>query len=338
MRLHSARAALALVVTSLSFGCGHPTAPTPVPPPSAAPVISCPAPERVSTPLNVPVNVVYGAATVTGGTSPVTVSCTPASGSVFPIGVTPVTCTATDAQNRVSSCTTSVTVVASLRLSATRFAAFGDSITAGEDGNVGTLASPWERTSPILSIILVGSEYPRVLQGLLQSRYTSQAGSIIVANTGVPGERAGDPDTLARFTRTILGGGYQSVLLMEGANDLYDAYYGDKGATQAALDNLRTMARQARIAGMKPYLATIPPQNPNAPCVPSCRNYAAALVPGYNDSLRNVAASEGVPLVDVYQAFGGDLTLLATDGLHPNAAGFQRIADTFFLAIKSTLE
>lgn len=30
--------------------------------------------------------------------------------------------------------------------------------------------------------------------------------------------------------------------------------------------------------------------------------------------------------------------LIGFDGLHPNAAGYQRIADTFFAAIKDSLE
>jgi len=34
----------------------------------------------------------------------------------------------------------------------------------------------------------------------------------------------------------------------------------------------------------------------------------------------------------------GDFSLLGSDGLHPNAAGYQRIADTFFGVIKQTLE
>ena len=59
-----------------------------------------------------------------------------------------------------------------------------------------------------------------------------------------------------------------------------------------------------------------------------------------NDRIRLLVASEGVFLVDLYQAFGGvaDTTLISSDGLHPSAAGNQRIAETFFTAIQARLE
>ena len=48
--------------------------------------------------------VTYPAPTTTGGTAPVAVSCSHASGAFYPIGVTTVTCTATDAARRMSPC------------------------------------------------------------------------------------------------------------------------------------------------------------------------------------------------------------------------------------------
>ena len=59
-----------------------------------------------------------------------------------------------------------------------------------------------------------------------------------------------------------------------------------------------------------------------------------------NDASRlsTLAYGEGIPFVDVNAAFGGDLTLLSTDGLHPNANGYQRIADTFFNSLTATLD
>ena len=88
---------------------------------------------------------------------------------------------------------------------------------------------------------------------------------------------------------------------------------------------------------MRPYLATIPPMNPAA-CSPVCRGLAWSLVSGVNDNVRGLAVSEGVPLVDVYQGFGGNLALVGPDGLHPSADGYAKIADLFFTAIKQTLE
>jgi len=55
--------------------------------------------------------------------------------------------------------------------------------------------------------------------------------------------------------------------------------------------------------------------------------------------MRSIALSEGVTLVDVYAAFGGDtMTLIDFDGLHPTPAGYERIAQTFLTAIRQNLE
>jgi lysophospholipase L1-like esterase len=228
-----------------------------------------------------------------------------------------------------------VTVLAPPKLSSTSFLAFGDSITYGEDGqnsvapSVSLMAS---RFHPSVQLPLV-QQYPQELKQSLVDRYKTQNPS--VANEGHPGEAAGDPDTLVRFMRLTASRQYSVVLLMEGSNDIF---YGDASREPAAYDGLRAMIRNAKANSMRPYLATIPPTNPTA-CDPVCRGRDPfALVSGFNDGVRALAVSEGVTLVDVYQAFGGNLSLLGPDGLHPAAAGYQKIADTFFTAIKQTLE
>jgi lysophospholipase L1-like esterase len=113
-------------------------------------------------------------------------------------------------------------------------------------------------------------------------------------------------------------------------------YDRDDRIVPAAIDGLRQMIRDAR-KGIRPYLATIPPMNPSA-CVPVCRVLAGSLVGGFNDIVRSLATAEGIPLVDVYQGFNGNLGLLGPDGLHPAAEGYAKIADLFFAAIKQTLE
>ena len=61
-----------------------------------------------------------------------TVACSPASGSVFQVGSTTVTCTATDQRQRTDTCAFTVVVTVPPKLNLTTFVAFGDSMTAGE--------------------------------------------------------------------------------------------------------------------------------------------------------------------------------------------------------------
>ncbi len=74
-----------------------------------APSITCPANQTAGT-LSGPVTVNYPAPTVSDNCSGATVNCVPASGSSFPVGITTVTCTATDAANLTTSCSFTVTV------------------------------------------------------------------------------------------------------------------------------------------------------------------------------------------------------------------------------------
>lgn len=76
------------------------------------PVITCPANISVGTGSNQCSAVVsYPAPTVSDNCpGPITVACTPTSGSVFPKGTTTVSCTATDSSGNTSSCSFTVTV------------------------------------------------------------------------------------------------------------------------------------------------------------------------------------------------------------------------------------
>lgn len=273
--------------------------------------------------------VTYGTATVANGKAPVTTVCTPASGILFSVGQTTVTCTATDSLQRTDSCSFSVTVVPPPQLTATSFLAFGDSITRGEDGrNALTALSQLANSYPRV-FFPNDQTYPGVLQLDLASRYLTQTPTVF--NAGLPGEVASDPTALVRFTTLVSGGGYTAVLIMEGSNDLNDR---DDRIIPAAIDALRQMLHAAKGRGIRPYLATIPPMDPAG-----SRGLPSTLVPGYNFNVRALAATEGVTLVDVYEGFGAVPTaLLGFDGLHPSAAGYAKIADLFFTTIKQTLE
>src|SRR5262249_27751519 len=178
---------LVLGSSSLVLGCTstQPSKTTVTP----APTIQCPsAPAPVQTATMQPVTVSYGNPTVTNGTQPVSVTCTPTSGAGFPVGSTTVTCTATDAVNRSASCSFAVVVTfvpPPPRLSVTRFVAFGDSITQGAvpDGSYPTRFRVFQLLPPDVA-------YPGRLATLLKARYTAQTQQIVVFNEGLQGETA----------------------------------------------------------------------------------------------------------------------------------------------------
>jgi len=257
----------------------------------------------------------------------VTATCTPASGALFPVGTTRVTCDAVDGRQRTSSCSFDVVVQAAPRISMTRFVAFGDSITWGEDGRDSSISSQGLQTIKPAVRFPTAQTYPGALEIQLQTRYVGQ--SISVTNAGRSAESAGDPATLTRFS--AMSGSFEAVLLMEGTNDLADR---DSLDIPPAIANLRTMIRISKGLGRRVFLATVPPMVPGRP-----RALAWSLVAPLNDQIRSLAASENVALVDVNGALAADANrYIGFDGEHPSADGYARIADTFFAAIKSALE
>ena len=81
------------------------------PQPPAVPLsVTCPSPV-VTSPDGKPMSVTLLPSSK-GGTAPIAGSCTPASGSLFTVGTTPFSCTATDAIKQTASCTSTVVVLA----------------------------------------------------------------------------------------------------------------------------------------------------------------------------------------------------------------------------------
>jgi lysophospholipase L1-like esterase len=220
-----------------------------------------------------------------------------------------------------------VTVLPPLKLSLTRFVAFGDSLTYGEDGQSLRLLPPPE------TFKLFGQTYPDVLQAKLRGRYTLQSPTVM--NAGQPGEFASNPDTVTRFSNGVTRTQVDVVLLMEGSNDV-GFISRDSFVEIAAIANIRDMLRTAKSRGVKPFLATIPPQLESG-----FRGVRGAkYVVEFNDRLKTLASSEGVPLVDVYEGLNAKTNTYISqdDGLHPTVAGYAKIADMFLSAIEGALE
>lgn len=296
-------------------GCGGSPS-TPIQP-TSGPSIACPAAVSDQSSDGNPIKITYADPTVAGGLKPLTVSCTPSSGTAFAVGATTVTCSVADAQQRTASCTFSVTVThpGPPRLTMTQFLAFGDSITAGEIPDSSDTPTAELRVRAVHPDLA----YPARLLTILSTRYPSQTFTIV--NDGIPGERTTDgvtrlPVDLAKYRPQV-------VLLQEGVNDVNKF-----GATAipATLDNLRTMIRTARASGAQVVVGTLLPQIAGL-----LRAAAPELMAPFNAQLVPMATAEGATVVDLYAGLQPNLPswISPLDGLHPTAAGYLQIAQLF---------
>lgn len=321
----------AVFLFAVAGACTSPTKPTPPPPPPppplASPTLECRPDISRGTVNAAGLDIHFDAPSATNGQPPVLVTCNPGSGTVFPFGTTTVTCTASDSLSRTASCTFGVTISKIPQLTRVRFLAFGDSITEGE------VTVPVGRTGggavSSRQVVVPAAAYPTVLARLLQARYTAQADSIAVANFGRGGEKA--VNARDRFIAALNAVRPEAVLLMEGYNDIAR---GEDGAASSAASEIRNMAAEARLRGMRVFIATPVPGRPNA-----SKTIQDILLLDYANRMRAVAAGEGAVLVDLYSSMqSGVFTYIGVDGLHPTEAGYAKIAQEFFNAIQNTLE
>lgn len=320
------RVGLALVVagTALAAACGGRDpgpGPGPGPTPPPPPTLSCPADRSVPAAQGQPTPVEFETPPAQDGQPPVSVTCAPASGQEFPLGSTPVTCTATDALARSATCEFTIAVTRVPMLSVTKFVAFGDSLTAGT-------TSP----DPMTLAVNVPDSYPFKLQELLAARYTDQ--TIQVVNEGCAGEFTSGsstfcdggvdrlPDVLARERPDVL-------LLMHGANDLRRS----SRTLSNIVGAMETMVGQAQSRGAVVLVASLPPQNPEG-----VRGDAAERVPEYARELKRMAADEGAGFLDLFNRLGTWQGIIGVDGLHPTPTGYQRIAELWLEMIVARFE
>ncbi|MGC4085139.1 MAG: SGNH/GDSL hydrolase family protein [Vicinamibacterales bacterium] len=307
------------------MSCASPTKPTP---PPAAPVLTCPASQTIVSADNRPVVVTYAKPSLTGGTTPVTVVCTPDAGATFAVGANTVSCTATDAQARSSSCSFSVSVQPGVSLAATSILAFGDSMT---EGNPGTTLTDVALTGIGCSSYETSFAYPVALNQLLGSSYPTQ--TIVTKNCGWGGEES--VQGVVRLPTGLATGSYDVVLLLEGANDLNALANGTQSNAVNTIGNaIVSMIKTARQGGRTVFVGTLPPQRVGG------KGPRPEWVEPVNDRLRTVAPQEGAVLVDLWRdAFSGTPEpYISVDGLHPTADGYRRMADVFLAAIRRRLE
>lgn len=316
-----------LTTALLAAGCPGPTAPTT--PPAGPPVLTCAAAVTAVSPDNAPIAVTFGKPTLAGGTAPVTTTCTPDTGTLFPVGASTVSCTATDAQARTSTCSITVSVQPTLTLKAMSMLAFGDSITEGREVSTFDDFAISGIGCPFGTMV----SYPSVLNELLRGLYPTQ--TVTARNCGWGGEEA--VEGVTRLPTGLSTGAYDVVLLMEGTNDLNAVHQAGGSQTTAVntvVNAVVSMIRTAR-GGRTVFVGTLPPQRPGG------KGPRPEWVEPVNTRLRSVVPAEGAVLVDTWAALGGAPDPYISplpDGLHPTNAGYRKIAETFLASIRATLE
>lgn len=190
-----------------------------------------------------------------------------------------------------------------------RILCFGDSMTLGV-----TSLGFFERftLSPVEGYI------PK-LKRLLRQEFGDSAQ---LFNLGVGGETTGQG--LERLRIEVRSARYDLVLLLEGVVDVNN----DEPPFEKTRANLKEMMRVVKGEGIPVIIATIPRLNADG-----FRTEGIENVPKLNQMIRSEAAAERVPLADHEKAFGRNLGLQGPDGLHPNDAGYEVMAETWFEVI-----
>lgn len=153
-------------------------------------------------------------------------------------------------------------------------------------------------------------------------------------NRGISGQTT--PQMLLRFRADVLALQPRAVVLLAGTNDIA----GNTGPTTVdeIAGHLRSMAELARAEGVRVVLCSVLPAA-RYPWRPGVR--PAAAIVALNRLLQALARDLGLGWVDYHAAMadaqGGLPRALADDGVHPNAAGYARMAELLAPALEAAL-
>jgi lysophospholipase L1-like esterase len=193
------------------------------------------------------------------------------------------------------------------------YVAVGDSITFGSNDDIPADGIGYE---PILSNLLPGSN--------------------LIANEGVGGVSSADGAAFisATLSKYPVANYY---LVMYGTNDA-DTFFGgptpsgmglhpgNSGYSGSYKDNMQMIISAIVLAGKTPYIAKVP--------YTTLPRYSLQSIQEYNVVVDELVAENGIPVTppDFYSWFLSHTSQLA-DGLHPNGAGYQSMANLWFSAL-----
>ena len=188
------------------------------------------------------------------------------------------------------------------------FLAFGDSITNGQAGTGD------------------GQGYTGQLERLLNAHF----GLARVINDGVDSSSSERGDS--RIEASLAAARPAFTLILYGTND-----WSDPRCSQPpcfTVSSLRSMVRKVKAAGGCAFVGTLLMTNlgDDFRASPQRNNWIVA----QNEAIRQMAVEEGVVLVDLHTAFERSplaWSELFADYIHPSAAGYTLLAQTWFEAI-----
>jgi lysophospholipase L1-like esterase len=149
-----------------------------------------------------------------------------------------------------------------------------------------------------------------------------------VINQGINAQRS--DQIAARFEEDVIPLKPAVVVILAGVNDVYQGR-----PAQHVKDQLAAMYKRAHAAGIRVVAGTIIPYN-------TASADQNARMKDINDWIRSQARGDpGVIVVDtraaVAAADNGDKLASSPDGLHPDAAGYRKMADVIGPAVEQAL-
>ncbi len=182
----------------------------------------------------------------------------------------------------------------------------------GGGGGGGAPADIGENNAAL--VVCVGDSITHGDDGVAYPPYLAALSGKSCSNCGVGGAEAKGGVNLVKSALSKKPG---YVCILFGANDAINGR--DASATKEAI---RAMVVACKNNKSVPVLGTTPPM------LGEHLNFNDA-VDRINQGVREVASEEGARLADIHGAFGNGEGLLMKDGLHPNEAGAQKIAECF---------
>ena len=141
-----------------------------------------------------------------------------------------------------------------------------------------------------------------------------------IVNEAIPGSETGDGMDLIHPGLDATHPGF--LILLYGVNDVIMG----RDLT-VSVENLRFIVQAAKDNKTAPIIGTLTP-------VAGEHVWFASVVDRMNAAIRQMAAEEGITVADLDQALNWDTSYLLPDGLHPNAAGNDIMATTFYDVMK----